>query len=98
MPESSAQRQERHRRGREIAATRLDGFDDTRRAIARKRQGGASRTSNREAGKRAALEAYARTHGLSMEQLQQIRAAEAVRRGAGDLLVRTSPAAWPLSR
>jgi len=81
MTETSAQRQERQRRGREIAATRLDGFDGTRRAIARKRQGGASRTSNSEAGKRAALEAYARNNGLTMDELQKIRAKMLLRNG-----------------
>lgn len=39
MSETAAQREERRRRAAEIAELKLDGFDDVRRMIARKRLG-----------------------------------------------------------
>jgi hypothetical protein len=79
--ETTAQREERRRRAAEVALMRFDGLDDVRLLRHRKSQPAAGGRTSVAAGKRAALEAFARNNGLTMAELERLRAGEALRHG-----------------
>ena len=71
MTETAAQREERRRRAAEMALWRGDEFDGVRIARHRREPRGRSGGSRATiaALRRGALEAYARRHGLTLDEL-----------------------------